>query len=260
MLSMLDAIILGAVEGLTEFLPISSTAHLIILSGLRSIPSDVFLKTFIIAIQLGAILAIVLYYIKQIPQLLFLWKKILIAFIPAAIIGFIFYAVIKNYFFESIIIIAGGLVVGGIIMIFVDKRYKNNIPDVNPISTLGLISKKHAFFIGLAQALAVIPGVSRSAATIIAGRVLGYSRESVTLFSFLLGAVTLSAAVGYDLLHTSISLASGEITLLVVGFMVALICAYLSIVFMLRLVSRYGFTPFGWYRIILGLLILIFWV
>ncbi len=257
-MTILHALILGLVEGLTEFLPVSSTAHLLIVSDLLDIQKTAFVKMFLVVIQLGAILAIVLYYRKSLVQLAALWKKVLVAFVPAAIIGFVFYQVIKNFFFESFFVIGLGLIVGGVIMIFVEKKATPLPVDTTPIATLRTLTLKHSFMIGLAQALAVIPGVSRSAATIISGRLLGHSRESVTLFSFILGTVTLGAAVSYDLLKTPFSVSSDNVTLLLIGFVAALVFAYLSIHTLMRFVSKYGFIPFGWYRIAIGILLILF--
>jgi|JI10StandDraft_1071094.scaffolds.fasta_scaffold63350_3 undecaprenyl-diphosphatase len=259
-MTILHALILGLVEGLTEFLPVSSTAHLLITSRLLSIPTSAFMKMFLVVIQLGAILAIILYYRKSLPQLVSLWKKVLVAFVPAAIIGYIFYQVIKNFFFESFLVIALGLIVGGVVMIFVEKKATPLPVDAMPIATLRTLTLRHSFLIGCAQALAVIPGVSRSAATIISGRLLGYSRESVTLFSFLLGTVTLGAAVSYDLLKTPFIVSNDTMFLLMCGFLTALAFAYFSIHTLMRIVSKYGFAPFGWYRILIGLLLIIFLV
>lgn len=254
MLTWINAGILGAIEGLTEFLPVSSTAHLLIVSKVLGISESVNSKTFIIAVQLGAILAIIFYYRKELPQLIRLWKLVLLAFIPAALIGFFFYTIIKNVLFESFFVMATGLIVGGIIMIIVDKKIKHTTADVDPVLSLRAMKPVHAFVIGLFQALAVIPGVSRSAATIISGRFLGYSREAVTLFSFVLGSVTLGAAVAYDIYKSGTVFTIGTTPTLLIGFIIAFVAAYISIDFMIRLVKRVGFAPFGWYRIVVGIL------
>ncbi len=260
MLSILDAVILGALEGITEFLPISSTAHLVIGASILGIPQTTFLKTFEIAIQLGAIVAVFAYFRASLKSYFSLLPKIITAFVPTAVIGYLLYSFIKTTLVGNMAIIPITLIVGGIIMIVFEKNKKFISDSKDAVAEIKNMSNKSAVIIGLTQALAVIPGVSRSASTIIAGLSRGLSREAIVLFTFLLGAPTLLVATLYDLYKTSPHFSGGEIPIILTGFFVALIFAYLSVGFMIRLVKRAGFTPFGWYRIVLGILILVFLV
>ncbi len=253
MLSWINAGILGAIEGLTEFLPVSSTAHLMVGATILGIPQDAFVKTFEIAIQLGAIVAVFAYFRHSLHAYISLLPKIITAFIPTALIGFILYHFIKNYLIGNLVIIPVTLVLGGIVMIVFEKNKKIVASKGDAVAEIKTMSTATAIFIGLAQAIAVIPGVSRSAATIIAGLSRGLSREAIVLFTFLLGAPTLLAATLYDLYKTAPHLESGQFSLLAVGFLTALIFAYISVGFMIRLVKRVGFVPFGWYRIVIGI-------
>lgn len=254
-MNIIQSIILGIVEGLTEFLPISSTAHLIITSQLLNIAQTDFLKSFTIAIQTGAILAVVVLYWKRFLFDLTNLKKIIVAFIPTAVVGFIFYQVIKNFFMESFLVIALALLLGGVIIILFEagksKRTADNGSD--------LITYKKAFLIGLCQGVAVIPGVSRAAATIIGGLSLKLSRQAIVEFSFLLAVPTMLAATGYDLIKTGFIFSSQEVVMFLIGFVISFIVAILGIKLFLKFIIRHNFFAFGIYRIILGLGIL-WWV
>ncbi|MDD5291114.1 MAG: undecaprenyl-diphosphate phosphatase [Patescibacteria group bacterium] len=248
----IQSIVLGIVEGLTEFLPISSTAHLIIAARLLAIGQTEFAKSFEIIIQLGAILAVmVLYWQKFLKDLDYL-KKIIVAFLPTAVVGFIFYQIIKNFLMESLSVIALALLLGGIIIIIFEagksKRTADNGSD--------LITYKKAFLIGLCQSVAVIPGVSRAAATIIGGLSLKLSRRAIVEFSFLLAVPTMLAATGYDLIKTGFNFSGGELEALLVGFLVSFFAALAGVKFFLKFITKYNFFYFGVYRIILGLIIL----
>ena len=245
-----QACILGIVEGLTEFLPISSTAHLMIANRLLSIPLTDFVKSFDIFIQLGAILSVLLLYIRR----LFLdrptFYKICIAFIPTALIGLLLYPLIKDNLLGNIKLAAYALIIGGIIMIIFEhtRAFKK---------TEKSISYLRAFKIGLFQALAIIPGVSRAAATIIGGQSLGIDRKTIVEFSFLLAIPTMAAASGLDLLKNDVSFSNSEWTLLTIGFISAFITALLAVRFFLRYIEKHSFTVFGWYRVIIGITILL---
>lgn len=257
MLHGIDAIILGAIEGLTEFLPISSTAHLMVGATILGIPQTSFVKTFEIAVQLGAIVAVFAYFRNSLRSYISLLPKIITAFIPTAIVGYLLYSLIKTYLVGNLLIIPVTLILGGVIMIVFEKK-KNIVPSKgDAVGEIRSMKTSTAVTIGLAQSLAIVPGVSRSAATIIAGLSRGLSREAIVLFTFLLGAPTLLAATLYDLYKTGGELQSGEFSLLAIGFITALIFAYISVGFMIRLVSRIGFAPFGWYRIMLGVLLIL---
>jgi len=256
-MDIIQSIILGIVEGLTEFLPISSTAHLIITAKLLAISQTEFAKSFTIAIQLGAILAVVFLYWQRFLKNWDYLKKIIVAFLPTAVAGFIFYQVIKSFLMESFLVIALALLIGGIIIIIFEagkgKRTADNGSD--------LITYKKAFLIGLCQSVAIIPGVSRAAATIIGGLSLKLSRRAIVEFSFLLAVPTMLAATGYDLIKTGFSFSCQELGALLVGFFISFFAALAGVKFFLKFITKYNFFYFGVYRIILGLGILVWlWV
>ncbi|MFA5023754.1 MAG: undecaprenyl-diphosphate phosphatase [Patescibacteria group bacterium] len=265
-MTIFHGIILGVIEGLTEFLPISSTAHLILASDWLRLPTTEFLKTFEISIQLGAILAVVILYWKKIWSGWNLIFKIAAAFIPTAIIGLIFYKVVKNYLMDNNYIIAGALLVGGLILIIFEKYYSQKITSSTPENPLATnndkinISYGQALIIGVFQALAIIPGVSRAAATIIGGLSLGINRKNIVEFSFLLAIPTMIAATGLDLYKSRavlIGLGSQELLIWLAGFAAALITAIIGVKFFIKFIQKNNFAPFGWYRIGLGLIVLI---
>lgn len=257
-MTILQSIFLGIVEGLTEFLPISSTAHLILSGDILRLPSSEFLKTFNISIQLGAILAVVVLYWKKIWSSWALIGKILAAFIPTAVIGLLLYKIAKNYLMDSLPIIAITLFVGGIILIIFEKRYKA-APVVPPSEKTTNISYKQAGLIGIIQSLAIVPGVSRSAATIIGGLALGLSRQTIVEFSFLLAIPTMAAATGLDLIKSreTLMLLSGQDVLIwIIGFVFSFITALIGVKFLIKFIQKNNFVAFGWYRIVLGLIII----
>ncbi len=253
----IHSIILGIVEGITEFLPISSTGHLMLASHLLNLPQTNFLKTFEIAIQLGAILAVVVLYFKKVFSSKSLFWKIGTAFLPTAVIGFALYKVIKNFFFEEIRIVLWSLLIGGILIILFELYHKRHEGLIKS-SELEAITYRQAFLIGLFQSLAVIPGVSRAAATIIGGLALGLSRRAIVEFSFLLAVPTMLAASGYDLYKNAPSFSNNEFGLLAIGFIVSFLMALLAIRFLMRFIRTNTFIPFGIYRIILALAFLAF--
>jgi undecaprenyl-diphosphatase len=252
-MSILSAAILGIIEGFTEFLPISSTAHLVIMSQLLGIAETDFVKSFIIAIQLGAILAVVILYGKRFITDRETTKRIVVAFLPTAVIGFALYKVIKGVFLDNLILIAAALVVGGIILVLFEKFHRPTAP---PESDLTRIPYWKAFVIGCVQSLAVIPGVSRAAATVVGGMFLGIERKAIVEFSFLLAVPTMCAATGYDLLKSAGSFTFNQFNLLLFGFVVSFIFAIIGVTFLLRYIQRHSFTSFGSYRIVLGVLVL----
>ncbi len=252
-MTIIQTIILAIIEGLTEFLPVSSTGHMILASSIMKIQDDAFVKTFEIAIQLGAILAIVLLYAKRFLQGLTIYYKLSTAFIPTAIIGFLAYPYIKAYLFNSVIV-AISLIVGGIILIIIDKWV---VTQKSKTDVLESITYKNAFFIGLIQCFSMIPGVSRAAATIIGGVFNGLDKKQATEFSFLLAVPTMFAATGYDLLKTPIVFSKHEIFLLAIGLIVAFITAWIAVKIFLKIVENYGFKHFGYYRIIIGIIFLL---
>lgn len=270
-MTIFHGLILGIIEGLTEFLPISSTAHMIIASEWLKIPNSEFLKTFEISIQLGAILAIVILYWKKIWSSWNLIGKIVAAFIPTSIIGLLFYKIVKNYLMDNTYIIAGALLIGGLILILFEKYYYKKNSD-NQTSSEQVkfdseksnqeeikISYKQAGIIGVFQALAIIPGVSRAAATIIGGLSLGITRKNIVEFSFLLAIPTMLGATGLDLYKNRAILATlgtNDLIIWLIGFVVSFITAIIGVKFFLKFIQKNSFIPFGWYRIVLGLIIL----
>ena len=258
-------LILGIIEGLTEFLPISSTAHMIIAAEWLKIPSSEFLKTFEISIQLGAILAVVILYWKKIWSSWNLILKITTAFIPTAIIGLLFYKIVKNYLMDNNYVIALALLFGGVILIIFEKYYAKKISGKDLANSGArpddiVISYKQAAVIGIFQSLAIIPGVSRAAATIIGGLSLGINRKNIIEFSFLLAIPTMLAATGLDLIKNRTALLTLDINSLIIwliGFTASFITAVIGVKFFIKFIQKNNFTPFGWYRIVFGLIVLV---
>ncbi len=252
-MGIIETILLAIIEGLTEFLPVSSTGHMILASSAMKIHEDEFVKTFEIFIQLGAILAIASMYIKRFLQGIEIYTKLLVAFIPTAIIGFLAYDFIKAYLFNPVVV-SISLILGGIILIWIDKRV---ISTESKVDTLENIPFKNAFYIGLMQCLSMIPGTSRAAATIIGGVFNKLDKKQATEFSFLLAIPTMLAATGYDLLKTPVNFDNHEITMLTVGLIFAFVSAWFAVKIFLKIVENYGFKHFGYYRIIIGLIFLL---
>lgn len=262
-MNIIHGLILGLIEGLTEFLPISSTAHLVLAGEWLRIPSSEFLKTFDISIQLGAILAVVVLYWKKIWSSRDLFFKIIAAFIPTAIIGLLLYKIVKNYLLDNNYIIAAALLIGGVTIIWLEKYFSKKYPATLAPGTENAsssnISYQQAVYIGLFQSLAIIPGVSRAGATIIGGLGLGIKRRETVEFSFLLAIPTMLAATGLDLFKsrsTLAALSSGDIAIWVIGFISAFVTAIIGIKFFLKFIQTRDFKPFGWYRIVLGIVVL----
>lgn len=252
----LQAIILGIVEGISEFLPISSTGHLILTARLLGIDQTEFVKTFEIAIQSGAILSVIVLYGKTMFKNIELLKRVAVAFIPTAIVGFILYKLIKQFLLGNEMVVLAALLIGGIALILVEiffKKRKNN-DEQQAITETSKMSYKNAAIIGLFQSIAVIPGVSRSASSIVGAMLLGMSREAAVEFSFLLAIPTILAATALDLKETSFSFSSNEWTLLAIGFTVSFISALVAIKWFIKFVQTNTFIPFGIYRIILAIL------
>jgi len=255
-MSYIDVIIIGIIEGLTEFLPISSTGHMLLAESLLKLQNPEFVKTFTISIQIGAILAIVFLYARRFISDLLLYKKLAVAFVPTMIIGFLLYKIIKTYFFNTVVV-SVALVIGGIILILIDRWL---VKAVKKYPDLADIPYQNAFFIGLFQSISVIPGVSRAAATIVGGVFNGYNKKQATEFSFLLAVPTMCAATGYDLLKTSAQLAGPEWILLGLGSVVAFISAWIAVKLFVWFVEKYGFAFFGYYRIVLGIIFLLYFL
>jgi len=252
-MSIFQAIIIAIVEGITEFLPISSTGHMIITSSLMGISDQAFTKTFEIAIQLGAILAVVVLYWRKFFDFS-KWKfyfKLLIAVLPALALGFLFSKKI-DALLESPTTVAITMLVGGIILLFID-----NIFNQHSIDKEEEISYGRAFIIGIWQCLAMIPGVSRSAASIIGGMQQKLTRKLAAEFSFYLAVPTMIAATGYKLMKEYSVIQKEEIQLLVIGNIVAFLVAVIAIKFFIGFLQKHGFKIFGIYRIVAGIVLLI---
>ncbi len=247
-MELIEAIILAIVEGITEFLPVSSTGHMIIVSSLLGINKSEFTKIYEVCIQFGAILSVVVLYWKRFFQTLGFYYKLLVAFLPAAVIGFLFNDVIDELL-ESPAVVAISLVVGGVILLFADKWF--NQPDEKKEVDYPLALK-----IGFFQTIAMIPGVSRSAATIIGGMSQKLTRQKAAEFSFFLAVPTMFAASAYKLLKGYKSIQADDISILLIGNVVAFIVALIAIRFFISFLTKYGFKIFGYYRIVLGVLIL----
>ena len=261
----LRAVFLGVVEGVTEFLPVSSTAHLLLVGRIFGLEENNFWKSFDILIQLGAILAVVVLYFSK------LWRTaigmfsnaqdrrfvvgLLIAFLPAVVIGLIAGKYIKEYLFDSLAVICFSLIVGGAILLWVDQLdHKPHEHDATKFPLLTYL------WIGFAQCLAMIPGTSRSAATIIGAMFLGASRLVAAEFSFFLAIPTMCAATAYSLLKTESALNPDQILVLFVGFVVSFLVAWLVIASFMKYITTRDFKPFAYYRIILGIIVLIYFI
>jgi len=250
-MTLLQALILGIVEGLTEFLPVSSTAHLILANQALRIAETEFVKSFDIIIQLGAILSVVVLYWKKFWDVEVL-TKLIVAFIPTGIIGLTVYKAVKGHLLGNVPVVVAALVIGGIALMLFDRR-RVEVGDAIDFSE---ITYKRALLVGLFQALAMIPGTSRSAATIIGGSLLGISRRTIVEFSFMLAVPTMMAASLYDLLKSHDAIAT-DIPALAVGFIVSFVTAILAIKGFLAVVKRRSFAAFGLYRILLGIVVLL---
>lgn len=271
-MEIIDAIIIAIVEGLTEFLPVSSTGHMIITEGLLNVEITPFVKAFTVIIQFGAILSVVCLYWNRFFKLnhepvpegasalkRFLHKydfywKLLVAFIPAAVIGLLASDFIDELL-ESVEVVAIMLIVGGIFMLFCDKIF-------NKGSEKTVLTEKKAFMVGLFQCIAMIPGVSRSMATIVGGMAQKMTRKAAAEFSFFLAVPTMLAATGYKVLKLFLEedgaqILSENMPVLIIGNVVAFIVALLAIKFFISFVTKYGFKAFGWYRILVGTAILV---
>ena len=266
-MSILDTIIIAIVEGLTEFLPVSSTGHMIIAQNILGVPSDDFVKAFTFIIQFGAILSVVVLYWKRFFRLnttpapegagafkCFLHKydfywKLFVAFIPAAILGFLFNDAI-DAMLESVEVVAVTLILGGIFMLFSDKIFNKGSEET-------ILTEKKAFNIGLFQCISMIPGVSRSMATIVGGMAQKLTRKGAVEFSFFLAVPTMLAATLFKMLklftdENSAQVLKENVDTLIIGNVVAFIVAMLAIKFFINFVTKYGFKAFGWYRIVVG--------
>ena len=255
-MNIIQAVILAIIEGLTEFLPVSSTGHMILASWAMGIGQSPVTKLFEVAIQFGAILAVVVLYFKQFFKSIDFYIKLLIAFIPAAIFGKLLGDCIDKWL-ENPIGVACALILGGIVLLFVDKYFIAN--EKNDTSVEKDVSYTKAFLIGLCQVVALFPGVSRSAATIIGGLSQKLNRKTAAEFSFFLAVPTMFAATVYKMFkfHQEYGLMSSDYSLLIIGNIVAFVVALIAIKSFITILQRYGFMIFGIYRIALGIIILL---
>lgn len=253
----MNLLLWGVIEGITEFLPISSTAHLILASYILKITPNDFHKFFEVFIQSGAICAVIFnyfYFLKQKPELI---KKIITSFIPTAIFGFFLYKIIKNVFFENYILISLSFIILGIIFILIEKLIING--KIKLELDLNQLNYKKAFLIGIFQGFAVIPGVSRAGAVILGMFLLKFKREESVLYSFFIAVPTIISAGLYDLYKTGINelvLSSQNIIHLIIGFITSFIFALLTIRWFIKYLQKNNLVPFGFYRIIIGLIFL----
>lgn len=247
-MNLLHAIILAIIEGLTEFLPVSSTGHMIIYSSLAGIAGDEFTKLYTVDIQFGCILSVMVLYSRRFLQTTDFYAKLFVAFLPAAIIGFLLNDFIDSLL-ENVTVVAISLVVGGVILVFIDRIMREIPRDFD-------VTFPEALKIGFFQCIAMIPGVSRSAATIIGGMTQGLTRTQAAEFSFFLAVPTMAAASGYKLLKTYKMLEPADYQTLLIGNGIAFVVGLLAIRGFIGFLTRYGFKYFGYYRIALGLLLL----
>ena len=248
----ITAFILGIVQGISEFLPISSTGHMILASHLMGLKHTEFLKSFEIAIQVGTILSVVVLYWRSLLVDFEVIKRLAVAFIPTGVLGLTLYKVIKGYLLGSETVVLCSLLIGGIFIIAFEYWYREK---EDATSEIREISYKYALIIGLFQSIAMIPGVSRSASTILGGLWLGLKRKTIVEFTFLLAVPTMLAATGYDLIKSGSQFSFDQIQYLLVGFVTAFVVALLTIKFLLQFIKTHTFIPFGIYRIVL----VVFW-
>ena len=252
-MTIIDAVILGIVEGLSEFLPISSTGHLILASTLLKLQQTDTHKVFEVIIQSGAILAVIYIYRQQLVSRIDLLKKLCFAFLPTGILGFLLYKLVKSFFQPSLV--SYSLIAGGIAFIGIERYLKNR-----PATVAGIqdVTYGQAFAIGLIQSLSMVPGVSRSGATIMGGLLTGLSRKDATEFSFLLALPTMLAATAYDIYKNHAIFNLGDWQNILVGFITSFLFAVIGIKCLLKFITSHTFIPFGIYRIVVGILFLVF--
>lgn len=252
MITILKVIFLSFIEGLTEFIPVSSTGHMILVEHFLTLSKNrQFVNAFEIIVQLGAILSVIVYFYNKIfPINVNLWKKIIVAVLPAVVLGLLFDDYIDEHFFNPLVV-SVMLIFYGVILVFIEKR-KNK----NTISNINNLSYKSALIIGIFQCLAMIPGTSRSAATIIGAMLLGLNRIIATEFSFFLAIPTMLGATTLKLIKVN-GLAPSEYGLIAIGFVFSFIFAYAFISVFLNYIKKHDFSIFGYYRIIIGILVLI---
>jgi undecaprenyl-diphosphatase len=250
-MTIFQSLILGLIEGVTEFLPISSTGHLILAGEILKITDSNFSKSFEIIIQLGAICSVLVLYWKTFLNFENL-KKLFVAFLPTGIIGLSLYKIVKTYLLGNEQVVLTALLLGGLALIIFEYLHKEPT-ETEETTDLSEISYKKSFWIGLCQSVAIIPGVSRSAATVVGGLALGLKRKTIVEFSFLLAVPTMAAASGLDLIKNAGVFSKDQFGILTVGFIVSFFVALLSIKFLLSFIKKHNFIPFGIYRIVVAI-------
>jgi len=255
-MTIIDAVILGIVEGLSEFLPISSTGHLILAERIMGMASTEAVKSFDIVIQLGAIAAVVLLYWRSLILSRRTLLLVIAGFIPTGLIGLAMHGIIRTYFLGNITVVGWSLLLGGLFLVLFERLHRE---DPGATDALEAITFRQAVIIGTFQAIAIIPGVSRSAATIVGGLLLGLKRRTIVEFSFLLAVPTMLAASGLDLLRAGPSLTAHDGMAILIGFLTAFIIAIFAVRWFLRFIQEHTFTSFGIYRIIVGIAALVLW-
>ena len=246
-MDLFQTIIFGVVEGITEFLPVSSTGHLILTAKILGLRQTDFLKSFEISIQLGAIVPVIFLYWRSLLIDRKTLSKVFVAFLPTAGLGLIFYKIIKQYLLNSEKIVLISLLTGGVLLILFELLHREKTDAVKDLSG---ISFKQAFLIGVCQSLAMVPGVSRSLATILGGLSLGLQRRTIVQFSFLLAIPTILSATALDLMKSSASFSHDQLYSLAAGFMVSCIVAFFSVKFLLSYIQKHNFILFGVYRVL----------
>ena len=252
-MSLLHAVIFGIVEGVTEFLPISSTGHLILAARVLGLAQTEFIKSFEIAIQLGAILAVFFLYWKRFLVDFEALKRVMVAFTPTSILGLVFYKLVKKTLLGNTKVVLWSLLIGGVLLIIFELLYREKEIAKEDISDITL---GQSFLIGVFQSVAIIPGVSRAAATIVGGLLLGLRRKTIVEFSFLLAVPTMLAATGFDLMKNAGLFSLNQFRFLFVGFIVAFIVAALSVKLLVYFIKNHNFILFGVYRIAVAFIFL----
>lgn len=253
-MTLFDSILLGALEGVTEFLPVSSTGHLILVSHLLGLEQTDTHKAFEVAIQLGSILAVLFLYAKDLIRDKSLWIKLAVAFVPTGVMGFLFYKQIKGLF--GVETVSFMLIAGGIIFLLVEYFRRDKPIDAGkPLSDL---TYKEAFWIGVFQSFSMVPGTSRSGATIIGGLLLGLKRKAAAEFSFLLAIPTMMIATAYDLYKHHDAMVVNDWSMLSIAFVTAFVFAFFTVKLFVSFVGRHTFVPFAIYRIVIGFVFLYF--
>jgi undecaprenyl-diphosphatase len=253
-MTILHAVILSVIEGITEFLPVSSTGHMILAGTLLKIQASEFTKSFEIIIQLGAILAVVSLFWKRLLFNKQIFARVAVAFVPTAIVGLVLYTFIKSYLLGNPWIVVWSLGLGGVLLIALELSRKEKVEPGNQIENMSLLQ---AFIIGCAQSVSVIPGVSRAAATIAGALLVGMNRKTAVEFSFLLAVPTMAAATGLDLVKSGKNFTSDQYTLLGIGLLGAFVTALIVVRWFIKFVEANTFIPFGIYRVLLAAAVMI---